>query len=202
MMLRMLAASAAIAFTPMLAMATPEVGQPAPDFNTVDITGAPQSLSQYKGKLVVLEWSNPECPFVKKFYDNGDMQKFQAAEVADGVVWLTVNSGGEGKQGNMSAEEAQQSFADHKLASSAYILDPKGEIGKLYEAKTTPHMYVIDKEGTLAYAGAIDDKASTNPDDIATSNNYVTAALDSLQAGEPVKVATTKSYGCSVKYTN
>lgn len=196
--------AAAIFSLSMLAtpsLAAPEVGKLAPDFHAPDINGAEQSLSQYRGKIIVLEWHNPECPFVVKHYGSGNMQKLQADAKAKDVVWLTINSGAEGKQGHMTAAEAKEELSKSGSASAAYILDPKGEIGRLYEAKTTPHMFVVDGEGILAYAGAIDDKASFDPEDIKTSKNYVSAAIEALQTGAPVVTPnSTRSYGCSVKY--
>jgi hypothetical protein len=182
------------------AWAAPKIGEPAPEFSAQDISGAAQSLAQYKGKVVVLEWNNPGCPFVKKFYDGGRMQKFQADAVAKGVVWLVVNSSAAGKQGSMTADEAKAQLATWKSTPTAYILDPEGKIGKLYEAKTTPHMYVVDKDGKLAYMGAIDDKPSTDAKDIDGAKNYVFAALDAIAAGKPVENASTTAYGCNVKY--
>lgn len=177
-----------------------DTGQPAPDFSAKDIAGAEQSLSLHKGKIVVLEWNNPECPFVVKHYGSNNMQQLQQYAKDKGVVWLTINSGAPGKQGNMNDEQAKAYLAKSKAAPSAYILDPEGKIGKLYGAKTTPHMFVIDAAGNLAYAGAIDDKPSTDVADIASSKNYVKAAIDELQAGKPVSTAQTQAYGCSVKY--
>lgn len=177
-----------------------DTGKPAPDFKTTDIAGKEQSLSKYKGKTVVLEWNNPECPFVRKQYDTKNMQKLQHEATAQGVVWLTVNSGAEGKQGSMTPAQAKEKLADDGAHPTAYILDSKGTIGKLYGAKTTPHMFVVDKAGNLAYQGAIDDDSTADHEAVKTAKNYVRAALASLKAGKPVEVAETKAYGCSVKY--
>lgn len=184
------------------AWAAPEIGKLAPDFHTSDINGTAQSLSQYRGKIVVVEWTNPECPFVKKYYESGNMQKLQADAKAQDVVWLSINSGGEGKQGHLTADEARTETAKSKSAAAAYILDPTGEIGRMYEAKTTPHMFVVDPEGILVYNGAIDDKATFDPEDIAGATNYVTSAITALKAGTTVTTATTRPYGCSVKYAD
>ncbi len=182
------------------ASAAPVVGEPAPNFTATDTNGVEHSLSDFKGKTVVLEWSNHDCPFVVKHYSVGNMQKLQAEATADDVVWLTIVSSAEGKQGNVSNEEANKIMEEAGAKSTARLKDESGEIGKLYDAKTTPHMFVIDKDGILAYAGAIDSDSSFKSSSIESADNYVTAALASLKAGEPVKVASTKPYGCSVKY--
>ncbi|MEM7618665.1 MAG: redoxin family protein [Pseudomonadota bacterium] len=197
----MILASAAIlfGFAP-LANAVPVVGEPAPKFTAVDTNGVEHNLSDFRGKNVVLEWSNHECPFVVKHYEPGNMQKLQADATENGAVWLTIVSSAEGKQGHVSASEANAVMEEVGAKSTARILDPSGEIGKLYDAKTTPHMFVIDKEGTLAYAGAIDSDSSFKSSAIEGATNYVMAALDSLDKGEEIKVASTKPYGCSVKY--
>lgn len=182
------------------ALAAPKVGAPAPAFSATGVDGKTHSLADYKGKTVVLEWHNLDCPFVKKHYGSGNMQALQQSATADGVVWLTVNSSASGKQGHLSPQAAKDLIAAQKAAPTAYLLDEKGTVGRLYEAKTTPHMYVIDPKGTLVYMGAIDDKPTANPEDIKSAKNYVTAALDSVKAGKPVQDAATKPYGCSVKY--
>lgn len=177
------------------------VGEAAPDFTAADIKGVSHTLSAHKGKIVVLEWNNPECPFVKKFYDAGAMQKFQKDAAAKGVVWLSINSSAAGKQGNLTNETAASLLAESKAEPAAYILDADGAIGKLYGAKTTPHMFVIDKEGKLAYAGAIDDKASTDSADIEGARNYVNLAIEALVNGSgKLDVPQTTAYGCGVKY--
>lgn len=194
-----LAPIAALAFaTPVFAAA--HVGQPAPNFIAADARGKPVRLSDFRGRTVVLEWNNPGCPFVQKHYSSGNMQKTQAAAVQQGAVWLTINSGAPGKQGYMTGVEALAFEKKEKAKATAYLLDPKGIIGKLYEARTTPHMYVIDPRGTLVYAGAIDDKPTADTADIAGARNHVLAALADMQAGKPVAVATSKPYGCAVKY--
>ena len=182
------------------ASAAVSVGQPAPNFKLNDADGQVVTLSDFKGKTVVLEWNNPGCPFVKKHYESGNMQKTQAAAKAQGAVWLTVNSGAPGKQGHMDGAAAKAFLASAKSSPSAYLLDPKGVVGKGYDAKTTPHMYVIDASGKLAYAGGIDDKPTPNPSDIAGARNHVLAAVSELKAGKPVSVASSRPYGCAVKY--
>jgi peroxiredoxin len=176
------------------------VGKPARAFKANDVNGRVISLSDFKGKTVVLEWSNPECPFVRKHYSSGNMQKTQAAAKKDGVVWLTINSSAPGKQGHVEGAEAKSIVAAQKAQPTAYLLDPKGILGKGYGAKTTPHMYIINKAGTLVYAGGIDNKPTPNPADIQGARNHVLAALAELKSGKPVSVATTRPYGCSVKY--
>lgn len=186
--------------SPVVAHAAPEVGKPAPEFTGTDSNGVSHKLSDFKGKTVVLEWTNPECPYVVKHYDSKNMQNLQKEYTGKDVVWLTINSSAIGKQGAQSAEEANTYLADKGSYATARLLDPTGEIGKLYDAKTTPHMFVINKEGTLVYQGAIDDNDSAKPEDAATAKNYVKAALDSLSDGKPVEMAQTKPYGCGVKY--
>ena len=176
------------------------VGKPAPDFRLNDVTGRPVSLAAYRGKTVVLEWNNPECPTVMKHYDSGNMQKTQAAAAADGVVWLTVNSSGEGNQGHMTPAEAKTVTAGQQSRRTAYLLDPNGSVGKSYGAKTTPHLYVINADGTLVYYGGIDDKPIQDPADIASARNHVHDDLGELKAGKPVSEPTSRPYGCSVKY--
>ncbi len=180
--------------------AAPQVGRPAPNFKANDADGRVVTLSDFKGKTVVLEWNNPECPFVRKHYDTGNMQKTQAAALADGAVWLSINSSAPGKQGHMSGAEAKKVIADQKARPTAYLLDPKGVVGNGYNAKTTPHIYIINKAGALVYAGGIDDKPTKDKDDIKSARNHVLAALGELKAGKAVSVPTTRPYGCAVKY--
>lgn len=178
----------------------PKVGQPAPDFTGVDSNGKTHKLSDFKGKIVVLEWTNNDCPFVKKHYESNNMQQLQKEMTAEDVVWLSIISSGENKQGYVSAAEANELSTNRGAQPTAVILDPSGEIGKLYSARTTPHMFVIDKEGVLQYMGAIDDNPSSNKADAKTANNYVKDAVNSLMNNQPVKTAVTQPYGCSVKY--
>jgi hypothetical protein len=178
------------------------VGQQAPTFSGKDSQGKTVSLAQYRGKYVVLEWTNRDCPYTKKQYDSGNMQALQQEWTGKGVVWLTVLSSAPGGQGYLDAAGENAQLARVHAHPTAAILDPGGEIGKLYSAKTTPHMFIIDPEGKLIYAGAIDDKATTDTADVKTAKNYVSAALTEAMAGQPVEVASTRPYGCSVKYGN
>lgn len=189
-----------LALAAVPAYAAIEIGKPAPDFAGTDSNGKTHKLSDYKGKIVVLEWTNPLCPFVIKHYDSNNMQKLQEEYTGKDVVWLSVNSSAAGKEGNQSAEDANKYMTEKKSKATARILDPSGEIGKAYDAKTTPHMFVIDKDGNVVYKGAIDDNDSTKQETIAAAKNYVKAALDSVMEGKPVETAQTKPYGCSVKY--
>jgi peroxiredoxin len=176
-----------------------KVGDPAPAFTATDTKGKTHTLSALKGKWVVLEWHNNGCPYVKRHYA-GNMQKLQRDWTAKGVVWLTVISSAPGTQGYVTAAEAEAYAKEVKAAPTAILLDPKGDLGHLYEAKTTPHMYVINPQGVLVYNGAIDNKPSTNPADTATATNYVSAALTEGLAGKPITTSTSRPYGCSVKY--
>lgn len=180
---------------------TVEVGKAAPDFTLKGQNGKEHKLSDFKGKLVVLEWFNKDCPFVKKFYDGGDMQKLQKEIVGKDIVWLSICSSAAGKQGHLESPEVAKSVYDEKkMGSTALLLDNDGKVGKVYNAKTTPHMYVIDKEGKLAYMGAIDSIKSTESADIEKAENYVRAAIDALNANKEVQTKETKPYGCGVKY--
>jgi peroxiredoxin len=176
------------------------VGKPAPTFSLTDSNGKSHSLASLKGKYVVLEWVNYDCPFVKKHYDSGNMQKLQKEFTAKGVVWLSINSSAPGKQGNFPTDKINTLMKEKDAHPDAYLLDSSGEIGKLYGAKTTPHMYIVNPEGTLIYNGAIDDKPSANPADVAAAKNYVRATLDEAMAGKAVTTSATQPYGCSVKY--
>lgn len=177
------------------------VGQPAPEFTLADIKGTPHTLSELKGKTVVLEWVNPQCPFVMKHYDkSGNIPALQKAATADGVVWLSINSGASGKQGDFDAAQVTAWSTKTGAAPTAYLRDSDGKVGKLYGAKTTPHIFVITADGKLAYNGAIDSINSADPADIAKAENYVTAALAAVKAGKSVTTSSTQPYGCSVKY--
>ena len=191
---------ASLVSTALFAADSPPVGSTAPDISATDSKGKTQTLSQYKGKYVVLEWFNPECPFVKKHYGSGNMQKLQEEFTGKGVVWLTIDSSAPGLEGNLTAEQANQRIAEWKAHSTAFLLDPDGKAGRTYAAKNTPHMFVINPEGKIVYEGAIDSKATANPADIASSNNYVKAALDESLAGKTVTTPSSRPYGCSVKY--
>lgn len=182
------------------AQAALKVGQPAPDFTGIDTRGQELSLSDYRGKHVVLEWTNHDCPYVRKHYGAGNMQAQQRAATERGVVWLSIISSAPGKQGHVDAAQADQLTQQRDAAPSAVILDDSGAIGRLYGAKTTPHMYIVDPDGTLVYMGGIDSITSADPRDIEQATQYVSAALDEALAGQPVSQAVTRPYGCSVKY--
>ena len=188
------------ASTPNVAAANAVVGSPAPNFSAKDIEGKTQTLDAWRGRVVVLEWVNPECPFVRKHYGSGNMQRLQADWTGRGVAWLTVASSAPQKQGHMTAEQATEIIQQRGSRQTALLLDSDGAVGKLYGAKSTPHMFIIDPQGRLIYAGAIDSVASPDPADIASATNYVQQALQEATAGKPVSVAETQSYGCSVKY--
>ena len=177
-----------------------ELGQRAPDFALTDSLGRERKLSAYKDKVVVLEWLNYDCPFVRKHYGSGNMQSLQQEYGAKGVVWLSVISSAPGRQGHYSAEEVNKKNKERDGRAAAILLDSQGTVGRLYDAKTTPSLYVIDQKGTLVYAGAIDDKPTTDVEDVKGARNYLREALDAVLSGKPVKTAWTKSYGCSVKY--
>jgi glutathione peroxidase-family protein len=182
------------------ALAAAIVGQPAPDFSLADDHGASHSLSALKGKYVVLEWVNYDCPFVQKHYKSGNLPGLQREYTAKGVVWLSINSSAPGKQGNYPPAEIDARAKGFGAAFTAYLVDSDGRVGREYGAKTTPHMFVIDPAGTLIYEGGIDDTPSTDIADLKTATNYVRAALDEALAGQPVRVTTSRPYGCSVKY--
>jgi len=193
------------AFTALAVIAAPVsaaavVGKPAPNFTLPDVNGKRISLAAFRGKTVVIEWNNPDCPFVKKHYGSGNMQKTQAAAMKDGVVWLTINSSAPGNQGHVNGAQAKAYLAKAGARPTAYLLDPDGVVGKTYDAKTTPHMFVVNKAGTVVYAGGIDDKPTPNPADIKSARNHVLAALSEVKGGKAVSVATSRPYGCAVKY--
>lgn len=184
----------------LFAADSPAVGTNAPDFSLTDSKGKTQSVSQYKGKYVVLEWFNPDCPFVKKHYGSGNMQKLQEEATAKGVIWLSIDSSAPGLEGNLTPEQANAKMTEWKTKQTALVLDPDGKAGRAYGAKNTPHMFVINPEGKVIYEGAIDSKATPNPADISGATNYVKVALDESLGGKAVSTANTKPYGCSVKY--
>lgn len=206
----LIAAFSIMMASPVRAESTPEatatetaaisVGKPAPDFTGTDSNGKAVRLSDFTGKTVVLEWTNHECPFVRKMYDTNVMQDLQKDATGRGVIWLTVASSAEGKQGYTTPEQANEVIAKEKSHETARILDASGEIGKLYGATNTPQMFVVDGTGTLVYSGAVDDQPGVSQSTAKEANNYVKAALDDLAAGKPVSVATSKPYGCGVKY--
>lgn len=186
-------------FIPLLANDV-EIDKPARDFTLKDSYGKTHKLSNYHGKFVVLEWVNFQCPFVGKHYNSGHMQKLQKMYGEKGVVWFSICSSAPGKQGHFSAEKINAMMQEKEASPMAYLIDEEGTVGKMYGAKTTPHMFIIDLKGLLIYAGGIDDKRSTNLKDIETATNYVQAALDAAMAGKPVEVKQARPYGCSVKY--
>lgn len=187
--------------TAVVAAHAVSIGQPAPDFALTDVNGKTVKLSDFKGKHVVLEWTNPGCPFVQKHYNSGNMQSLQKDAAAKGVVWLAVNSTEKSHQDYLAPAKLSARMAGDWKAMPAYLLmDESGQAGKAYEAKTTPHMYLIDPAGKLVYAGGIDDKRSANPADVKTAKNFVRAALDESLAGKAVTVPTASPYGCSIKY--
>lgn len=189
-----------LGFYPTVDASNAVVGKPAPAFTLTDSNGKKHSISDFKGKYVVLEWVNYDCPFVKKHYDSSNMQKLQKEFTDKGVVWLSINSSATGKQGHFEASKINALIKEKGAHPTAYLIDTDGQVGRLYGAKTTPHMYIINPNGELIYNGAIDDKASANPDDIAGSKNFVRAGLQEALAGKAVTVSASQPYGCSVKY--
>jgi peroxiredoxin len=194
------AALALAAFAASPALAVPEIGKPAPDFAATGIDGKPVKLSELRGKTVVLEWTNHDCPYVVKHYGSGNMQALQRDAARDGVVWISIVSSAKGAEGNVTPAEAAALTKSRNAAPAEIVLDESGKIGRAYDARTTPHMFVIDAGGKLVYMGGIDDKPTTRAADIATANNYVRAALDAVKTGKPVATPVSRPYGCSVKY--
>jgi peroxiredoxin len=192
-------AAGALAVLVVSALAV-RVGDPAPEFTSVDSNGKSQRLSDYKGKYVVLEWHNQGCPYTKKHYESGNMQRLQKEWTAKGVIWFTVISSAPGTQGFVTPSQENDYVKQIGAAPTAVLMDPGGSLGHLYAAKTTPHMYIIDPSGTLIYNGAIDDHPTSDQADIKSSKNYVSAALSEALAGKPVTDSATRPYGCSVKY--
>ncbi|MDZ7722457.1 MAG: thioredoxin family protein [candidate division KSB1 bacterium] len=190
----------ALLLFPALLVAGVQTGEQAPDFDLIDVKGETHSLSQYDGKLVVLEWFNYGCPFVQKHYKSDNMQNLQEKYTEKGVVWLTVTSSAPGKPGFLTAEKAQELEILDNADPTAILLDHDGSVGNQYGAKTTPHMFIINKEGKVVYNGAIDSIRSTDPADVSKAKNYASQALDELLSGKDVSVNSTKPYGCSVKY--
>ena len=184
------------------AAASPEPGNPAPDFTLVDTSGEEHTLSDYQGNVVVLEWLNYDCPFVGKHYGSGNMQALQAQAETDDVVWLSIVSSAPGEQGHATPDSMNVRTEAEGGRQLAILMDPTGEVGRMYDAKTTPQMVVIDRDGLVTYNGAIDDTPSTDQADIATAQNYLTPALTATLAGEPVETDRTTPYGCSVKYAD
>ena len=193
----------ALALATTSALAAPAiVGQPAPAFSATDTSGKTVSLADFKGKTVVLEWVNPGCPYVRKHYDSANMQGTQKGAVDRGVVWLAVNSTHASHYDYKKPAEMAAWLKSQGAVPTLALMDSEGKVGRAYGARTTPHMYIVDAKGTLAYAGGIDDKPSANPADTKTAKNFVTAALADIAAGRPVAQAATRPYGCSVKYSD
>lgn len=184
------------------ARAAPTPGAMAPDFTLVDTNGEEHTLSAYRGQPVVLEWLNYDCPYVGKHYGGGNMQALQEQATADGVVWLSVVSSAPGEQGYFEPAEMNARTEEEGGRQAAVLLDPTGEVGRSYDAKTSPHMFVIDADGQVVYNGAIDDRPTSDLADLEGATNYVVPAIAAAQAGEPVDPATTQPYGCSVKYAD
>jgi peroxiredoxin len=201
-MIRCLVSALLASSVASVANANATIGQPAPSFRATDIAGKQVSLADYKGKYVVLEWNNPGCPFVQKHYDSGNMQSLQKRFGAENVAWLAINSTSEGHSDYMAPAKLATWFKQHNAAPAAVIMDAKGEVGRAFGAKVTPHMYVIDPNGTLVYAGAIDDKRSANVADVKTASNYVVAALTDAKSGKPVSKTNSQAYGCTIKYSS
>ncbi|MFO1419486.1 MAG: redoxin domain-containing protein [Candidatus Competibacteraceae bacterium] len=182
------------------ASAAVRVGEPAPDFAGADTQGKTHRLADYRGKTVVLEWTNHDCPYVRKHYGAGNMQAQQREAAAQGAIWLSVISSAPGEQGHVSPAEADRLTQSRKAAPHAVLLDSEGRIGRAYGAKTTPHMYIIDETGRLAYMGGIDSVTTADPADIPQATQYVRVALQERAAGKPISAPVTRPYGCSVKY--
>ena len=182
------------------ASAAPKIGEPAPDFTLTGSDGKAYALGAFKGKYVILEWTNHECPFVKKHYGSGNMQAQQKELIGKGAVWLTIVSSAPGKQGHVDAAAATELTKNRSAAPTAVLLDPSGEVGRKYDAKTTPHMFIVAPDGKLIYMGGIDSIPSADTEDIAKATPYVQVALGEAMAGKPVSNPSTRPYGCSVKY--
>lgn len=184
----------------LFAAETAQIDSLAPNFTLKDHTGKSHSLEKYRGSIVVLEWVNLDCPFVKKHYDTKNMQGLQKQYGEKKVVWLSICSSAKGKQGHFDRKTIAKRLKDHGASQKAYLIDADGKVGKMYGARTTPHLFIVNQEGILSYAGAIDDKASTNKDDVEGAKNYVKASLDALLAGTSPETKVTNPYGCSIKY--
>jgi AhpC/TSA family len=201
-MMKSILCAAAAAALPALAAANAVVGQPAPAFTVTDTAGKTVSLADFKGRTVVLEWVNPGCPYVRKHYDSANMQATQKGAADKGVVWLAVNSTHTGHYDYRKPADLAAWMQSQKASATHTLMDADGKVGRAYGARTTPHMYIVDAKGTLAYAGGIDDKPSSNPADTKTARNHVSAALADIAAGRPVAQAATRPYGCSIKYSD
>lgn len=200
MLRRAFLATALLAAAPLPALAQPSPGQPAPAFTLTDLDGRAVSLADLKGKYVVLEWTNPSCPFVQKHYSSGNMQSLQQRYTAEGVQWIVINSTAASHPEYLKPAEQKEWLRKQGAAATIAALDADGTVGRAYAAKVTPHMYVIDPNGVLVYAGAIDDKRSANPADVKTASNFVVQAFAELRAGKPVSASSTQAYGCTIKY--
>jgi peroxiredoxin len=198
--IKRIAASGLMLFLSVQASAGVEVGKMAPDFTAVGSDGKSYTLSELRGQRVILEWTNADCPYVRKHYGAGNMQALQKDAADNDFLWLSVISSAPGKQGHVSADDANALSESRDATPATVLLDESGKVGKLYGARTTPHMYIVDEKGTLVYAGGIDDKPTANPDDIDGATNYVRQAMDEMLADKSVSVATSRPYGCSVKY--
>jgi peroxiredoxin len=196
---RLGAVVSAFALSGLMAVALPP-GAMAPEFKGVDSNGVTHSLSEYRGKYVVLEWANQGCPYEQKHYQSGNMESLQKQWTSKGVVWLSIISSAPGEQGYVTPAQENDYLKTMKASPTAALLDPKGTIGHLYDARTTPHMFVIDPSGKIVYQGALDDKPSPDPSTLKGADNYVSDALNAALSGKPVTVAVTRPYGCSVKY--
>jgi peroxiredoxin len=194
------AATFSIVLLPISAAAQAVVGSPAPGFAATDSRGQTHTLDEYRGKYIVLEWHNQGCPYTRKHYISGNMQGLQKEWTAKGVVWFTVISSAPGEQGHVSDAEENSYLAQMHADPTAVLMDPEGKLARLYTAKTTPEMYVIDPAGKLIYEGAIDDRPTPDPSDVKGADNYLSDALTEAMAGKPVLHSYTRSYGCSVKY--
>ncbi|NMH60984.1 redoxin domain-containing protein [Alteromonas sp. MYP5] len=200
MKIKMWLASVMLGCSSMLTNAAVDIDKQAPDFSLTNTQGEQVSLADFKGKTVILEWTNHLCPYVQKHYNSENMQDLQKSYTDEDVVWLTIISSAPGKQGHVSAAEAVKLTEDRNASPSHVLFDESGEVGKMYAAKTTPHMYIIDDSGMLRYAGAIDSIKSANPADIAKADNYVKMGMTSLASGEELQYKKTAPYGCSIKY--
>ena len=199
--LKIIALALILLITPNISYAAPEIGKPAPAFTGSDVNGNQINLSDYAGKTVGLEWTNHECPYVKKHYDTQNMQTLQKEATDNDAVWLTIVSSAKGQQGQTPPEEAKEVMSAVGSYETARILDPEGTIGQAYDARTTPHMFVINPEGILVYMGAIDDNPTVSQKGVEGATNFVREALNALEEGSPIKTASTRPYGCSVKYS-
>jgi hypothetical protein len=179
-----------------------EIGKVSPNFTVDDSNGKSMSLSDYRGKYVVLEWTNNQCPFVQKHYNSGNMQAAQEKARAMGAVWLTIDSSGPGAPGYLTPAEVNQYRVEHKVKSAATLIDSKGTVGRIYNARTTPQIVVMDPKGVVIYNGAIDDRPSPDPDSLKGARNYALDALKESMAGKEVSVSTSRPYGCGIKYAN